>query len=623
MSHATRPDLPAPEQSGTIAGYRLDGCIGQGSSATVYFVQDERQDEPLHGRIALKVMAAELARDADFRTRMIRESRAAAALNHPHIIRVFEADEADGTLYVAMRYVPGGDVRSLLSQLGPFPPGYAWQIIAQVASALDAVHAHGLIHRDVRPANIILDRDDAGDHAFLADFGMSQAFTPGQVIAAEQAGGSLDYLAPEQIEGRALDGRSDLYSLACTGFELLCGTPPFGPDQGPTLMYAQIYADPPAPSARRAALPAAVDAVLATALAKDPADRYPTCGRFAEELRAALGVRPGEHSSPVPLRQAPAAPAHPPASGNRPGSGHPPAASNLAVTGHLPVASRPPAADNQPAVGNRPAAGHPPAVGQRPAVADDRPAGVRTRPALVEERPVAAPVPLGRGVPGEQDGVGPGPSELRRRALRPALAAAVVVAVIAAAVAGVALSKRPAPAQSKASPSASHSAPPSAISASPTPSPSGSVLAAQQAAALDTLLTSSAAARTALHQAVTQVGACANLTGAVGKLQDVVNLRSNEYGRASALTTSALPDGAKVKSALVAALGSSLKADRDYLVWARQQMTGGCTPTSQSSAYRAAFSASRRADAAKQAFVQVWNPVASRYGIAQESPHDI
>ena len=298
-------------------------------------------------------MAPELARDAGFRTRMIRESRAAAALDHPHVIPVFEADEAGGTLYVAMRYVRGGDARSLLSQLGPLPPGYAGQIIAQIASALDAVHAHGLIHRDVRPANILLDGDAgdaaAGDHAYLSDFGMSKAFAPGQVIAAEQAGGSLDYLAPEQIEGRALDGRADLYSLACTGFELLCGTPPFGPDQGPTLMYAQIYADPPAASARRAGLPAAVDSVLATALAKDPADRYPSCGRFAEELRAALGVRPGERSGPVRPRQAPA------------------------VAG-----DRPTEATDRSTV-----------VGDRPTVASDRSAALRARTALVEERPAA------------------------------------------------------------------------------------------------------------------------------------------------------------------------------------------------------------------------------------------
>jgi hypothetical protein len=158
---------------------------------------------------------------------------------------------------------------------------------------------------------------------------------------------------------------------------------------------------------------------------------------------------------------------------------------------------------------------------------------------------------------------------------------------------------------------------------SATSSPSGPATAARQAAALNTLLTSSAAARTSLHQAVTQVGTCADLPGAVSKLQDVVDERSSEYGRASALATSALPGGATVKSALVAALASSLKADQDFLAWARQQQSGGCTPASQSSAYNAAFSASQQADAAKQAFVQVWNPVAARYGIAQEAPRDI
>jgi serine/threonine-protein kinase len=630
MSHVTRPDLPASGQAGTVAGYRLDGCIGQGSSAVVYLAQDDHQDQRLCRRVALKVMAPELARDADFRARMIRESRATAALDHPHVLPVYEADEVDGTLYVAMRYVRGGDARSLLGRLGPFPPGHAGQIIAQIASALDAVHARGLIHRDVRPANILLDGDNAGhaaagDHAYLADFGMSKAFTPGQVIAAEQAGGSLDYLAPEQIEGRALDSRADLYSLACTGFELLCGTPPFGPDQGPTLMYAQIYAAPPAASARLAGLPPAVDSVLATALAKDPADRYPSCGRFAEELRAALGIRPdagGNRPAAEAIRPAAGA-IRPDAGAIRPDAGgNRPAAEAIRPAAG---AIRPAAGGNRPAAGaNRPDEGNRSAVGaQRPAVAGDRPPVVRARPALVEEQPPAGPVPLGRGRPGEPDGVGPGPSGPRRRAVWLVLVAAAAIAVIAAAVSAVALSKRSAPAQPAVSPSSGRSASPSATGASATSSPSGPVLAARQAAALDTLLTSSAAARTALHQAVTQVGACANLAGAVGKLQDVVNQRSSEYGHASALATSALPGGARVKSALVAALGSSLTADRDYLAWAREQMTAGCTPTSQSSAYSAAFSASRQADAAKQAFVRMWNPVAARYGIAPESPRDI
>ena len=574
---------PAPGRSETIAGYRLDSCIGQGSAAAVYLARDERGDR----RVALKVMVPELARDADFRIRLIREARAAATLGHPHVIPVFEADETGGTLYVAMHYVRGGDARSLLSQLGPLPPGYAGQIIAQIASALDAAHARGLTHRDVRPTNILLDGDagDAatGDHAYLSDFGMGKVFTLGQVISADQAGGSLHYLAPEQIEGRPVDGRADLYSLACTGFELLCGAPPFGPDQGQTLMYAQIYADPPAVSARRAGLPAAVDSVLATALAKDPADRYPSCGRFAEELRAALGVGPGERSGPVRPRQAPAV------------------------------------ADDRPTV----ASDRSTVVGDLPTVASDRSAALRERTALLEERPAARPLPLVRGAADAPYVADPGPPEPRRRALRFVLAAAAVIAVIAAAVAGVALSKRSAPAQSTASSPAGRSPSPTSTAVSATSSPSGTVLAAQQAAALGTLLTSSAAARTALHQAVAQVSACANLPAAVSKLQDVVNQRASEYGRASALASAVLPDGATVKSALVAALGSSLKADRDYLAWARQQQSSGCTPATQSSAYNAAFSTSQQADAAKQAFVRVWNPVAARYGIAPESPRDI
>jgi tRNA A-37 threonylcarbamoyl transferase component Bud32 len=597
VSHATRPGLPAAGQAGTIAGYRLDGHVGQGSRAVVYLARDGR----LRRRVALKVMTPELARDPGFRTRMISESRAAAALGHPHIVPVFEADEADGILYAAMRYVAGGDTRSLLSRHGPLPLSYAWRIVAQVASALDAAHAHGVIHRDVRPANILLDGDDPGDraaggHAYLSDFGMSQAFPPGQVITADQAAGMLDYLAPEQIEGRAADGRADQYSLACAGFEFLCGTPPFGPDQGQTLMYAQIYADPPAASARRAGIPVAVDSVLATALAKDPAGRYPSCGRFAEELGAALGLRPGEPAD---------APRSPALRGNGP-VGRPASAGR----GILRVKERPrPGAEDEQA-----------AAKDSHAVAADRPAGAGSLEPAPADNPVG-PDPVG------PDPAGPDPrrSARRIRARGPVLAAGAVVVVAAAVVSGVVLSGRSAPAHpAAATPTPAASSPsPTLSSPSAASSPTAPVTASQQAAALKELLTSSAAARTALHNAVTQVGACTNLPGAVSQLQAVVNRRAGQYDRASTLPTAALPDGTQVKSKLLAALGSSLTADRDYLSWARQQLTGGCTPTSQSSAYDAAFIASQRADAAKQAFVQVWNPVAARYGIARESPRDI
>ena len=259
-----------------------------------------------------------------------------------------------------MRYARGGDARALLRRSGPLPLNYAWRIIAQVASALDAAHAQGLVHRDVKPANILFDVADAvagrrpgpsGDRApgdaYLSDFGMGRVFPPGLVTAAEQIADALDYLAPEQIEGDVLDGRADLYALACTSFELLCGAPPFGAEQGLTLMYSQLYAPPPVAAARRAGLPAAVDPVLARALAKDPADRYPSCGRFAAELRAALGLGsvlratgPARPASPRPRPPQPAGPgpANPsPASPGPAESG--PAASGPAASGPAQLSS--------------------------------------------------------------------------------------------------------------------------------------------------------------------------------------------------------------------------------------------------------------------------------------------
>jgi serine/threonine-protein kinase len=506
---------------------------------------------------------------------MIRESQAAAAVGHPHIIPVYEAGEADGIVYVAMRYIRGEDARSLLNRLGPLPFGYAWRIVAQIASALDAAHAHGLIHRDVRPANILLEGgDEEPGHAYLTDFGMRRAFAPGQIIAADPLAGSLDYLAPEQIEGHVLDGRADLYALACTGFELLCGTPPFGQDQGATLVYAQLYAPPPAATAIRADLPAAVDLVLATALSKNPADRYRSCGQFAEELRAALGLTPGELLEPPPSLS--------------PARTDPVAESGLAAA--------------ELAAPELPAA----------------------------EVPAAGPDPLGPLDPeamDEPDGPEGEPTGPRSRAPKLILAAAAVVVVAAAVASGVTLSKQPAPARTTASlPAATPlakstpSSPSRPPSPSPSPtSPSAQVLASEQAAAWGTLLTSSTAARTALGTAVLQVDGCTNLSSAVSQLQDVVTERAGEYSRASALPTSALPDGTAMKSELLGALSNSLQADRDYLSWAQQQLAGGCSPAGQSSAYTAAYTASQLANAAKEAFVQTWNPVAVKYGIQPAS----
>ncbi len=306
------------EVGSQIAGYRLEEQIGRGGMAVVYRALDLRLDR----HVALKILAPGLALDDAFRQRFIRESRAAAAVDHPHIIPVFEAGEADGVLFIAMRYVHGGDVRTLLDTAGALSAGRAADIITQVASALDAAHSHGLVHRDVKPGNMLLDSTSGSgrqDHVYLSDFGLSkQSLSVTGLTSTGQFLGTLDYVAPEQIEGRPVDGRADLYALACASFEILCGTPPFRRDQGLAVVWAQLSEAPPSLSARRADLPVSIDAVFAKAMAKGPADRYPTCLAFATALREALGLLlPGSSGPRSPQARPPAGPpaAGPPAAG--------------------------------------------------------------------------------------------------------------------------------------------------------------------------------------------------------------------------------------------------------------------------------------------------------------------
>src|ERR1017187_2769602 len=201
--------------------------------AVVFRARDER----LHRLVALKVLAPALARDGEFRQRFIRESRAAAAVDDPHIIPVFEAGEAAGALFIAMRFVPGGDVSGRARGTGPLPAARAAAIVSPVASALDAAHASGLVHRDVKPANMLLDvRPGRPDHVYLADFGLSkEALSSGGLTRSGQVLGTLNYCAPEQIEGKAVDGRTDQYGLACAAFEMLTGAPPFLHEQAAAL----------------------------------------------------------------------------------------------------------------------------------------------------------------------------------------------------------------------------------------------------------------------------------------------------------------------------------------------------------------------------------------------------
>ena len=270
-----------------LAGYRIEEEIGRGGMAVVYRAYDDHLDR----RVALKVLAPDLARDEVFRARFIQESRIAAATEHPNIIPVFSAGEADGVLYIAMRYVPDGDVRSLIDRVGPLPPARACALIAQAASALDAAHARGLVHRDVKPTNMLLEispRTSRPDHLYLSDFGLAKPSAAATGLTATgQFFGTVNYVAPEQIQGEPLDGRTDQYALACTAFEMLSGSPPFQRENGMAVISAQLSEPPPSLSARVPGLPAAADRVIAKALAKSPADRYDRCLDFAEALLAA------------------------------------------------------------------------------------------------------------------------------------------------------------------------------------------------------------------------------------------------------------------------------------------------------------------------------------------------
>jgi hypothetical protein len=407
-----------------VAGYRLEEQIGQGGMAVVFRAYDSRLDR----YVALKIMAPGLALDDAFRQRFIRESRAAAAVDDAHIIPVFEAGEESGVLFIAMRFVRGGDVRSLLDRAGPLSPRRATEIISQVASALDSAHARGLVHRDVKPANMLLDEStdsDRPDHVYLSDFGLTKESlaAPG-LTSTGQFLGTLDYVAPEQIEGRPVDGRTDLYALACATFELLTGAPPFRRDQGMAVMYAQVSEPPPRLSSRRPGLPASVDDIMNRALAKSPADRYASCQEFAGALRRAFGLA-GDSGPRAPE------PGRPPTqiatSLPRPETG--PAAGAAAARCAAPPpedygATSAPGMRGAAAAGGDPGSEQPePSAGGPPTQAAGYPAPRPTKPGLTEP-------PGGPGGYGGSGGGGNGPGRSRRPWWRSPLPLAAIFAVV-------------------------------------------------------------------------------------------------------------------------------------------------------------------------------------------------
>jgi WD40 repeat protein/tRNA A-37 threonylcarbamoyl transferase component Bud32 len=281
-----------PRVGTELAGYRIESLLGWGGMSVVYLAEDLR----LKRRVALKLLATRLAEDESFRDRFLRESELAASIDHPNIVPIYEAGATEGLLFIAMRYVEGRDLKERLRR-ARLDPGEAIGIIAQVASALDAAHARGLVHRDVKPSNVLLDtgaRPDGSDHVYLADFGLTRRVSEETGTDGEaQLMGTIDYVAPEQIAGDDIDRRADVYSLGCVLFECLVGQPPFRSDSDLEVVFAHLEAEPPAASGQRPGLPAALDTVIATALAKEPAERYPSCRELA---RAALAVAADEAS---------------------------------------------------------------------------------------------------------------------------------------------------------------------------------------------------------------------------------------------------------------------------------------------------------------------------------------
>ena len=273
-----------PRVGTELAGHRVEAVIGRGGMSVVYLAEHIG----LRRKVALKVLGPELAEDEAFRERFIRESRITAGLDHPNIVTVYDAGEADGVLYISMRYVEGTDLERLLRVETRLDPSRAVSLVSQAAAALDAAHAAGLVHRDVKPGNILLTSEprSSTDRAYLSDFGVTKRVDTGASLTRTgQFVGTVDYVAPEQIQGGDVDGRADIYSLACVLYRCLTGEVPFPRDTEVATIYAHLQDPPPAPSERRPELPAGFDVPISRALAKSRDDRFDTCRRFAEAAR--------------------------------------------------------------------------------------------------------------------------------------------------------------------------------------------------------------------------------------------------------------------------------------------------------------------------------------------------
>jgi serine/threonine protein kinase len=311
-----------------FAGYRLLGVVGRGGMSVVYRAENPR----LGSTVALKVLAPEIATNDLFRTRFLQESRIAASLSHPNVIPIYDMGSHVDLLFIAMRYVDGHDMRDLLRAKRPLPPSEALYLVGQSGRALDYAHRHSLVHRDVKPANLLVEDgvdDEDPDHVFLADFGITKhALSRTGLTPTGQFMGTLDYVAPEQIQGKEVGRSADIYSLGCVLYEGLTGQVPFVKEIDAAVLWAHVEESAPPPSSINAALPARVDSVLERALAKNPGDRYATCHDmvadarvcFAHDVQSTALSRPAPSPRRPPVEQAAVPATRPDADqGERPG----------------------------------------------------------------------------------------------------------------------------------------------------------------------------------------------------------------------------------------------------------------------------------------------------------------
>ena len=296
-----------PRVGSEFAGYRLESVIARGGMSTVFLSESLR----LARKVAVKILGQDLAEDDTFRERFVRESLIAASLDHSNVIPIYDAGEFEGLLFIAMRYVQGPQLKDVISESGPLPPARLLSILSQVGGALDAAHARGLIHRDVKPGNILVDPligQDRTDHVYLCDFGLTKEVSSHSGLTGTgQFVGTIDYIAPEQIEGRDVDSRTDIYSFGCVVYECLTGSVPFKKPTDAAVLWAHIQEQPIPVTQINPDLPVQIDDVITKALSKAPDDRYQRCGDLIAALRSAFGEAAGDDTPRRSPAKAPAA----------------------------------------------------------------------------------------------------------------------------------------------------------------------------------------------------------------------------------------------------------------------------------------------------------------------------